>query len=93
MESVLRSPLQALAALILVPLQFLCVAGMTKILCLWAMLRDIHPEISEIDVVALFVTIVVPVGVCGEKQALRIHAFWIELVPVLVAIAVCVNVL
>jgi len=93
MESVLRSPLQALAALILVPLQFLCVAGITKILCLRWMLRDIHPEISENDVVALFITIVVLVGVCCAKHVLRIHAFWIELVSVLVAIAVCVNAL
>jgi hypothetical protein len=92
MESVLGSPLQALAALILVPLQFLCVAGITKILCLWWMLRDIHPTMSENDVVALFITIAVLVGVCCAKQALRIHAFWIELVSVLVAVAVCVRV-
>jgi hypothetical protein len=57
------------------------------------MLRDIHPEISEIDVVALFVTIAVLVGVCCAKQALRIHAFWIESVSMLVAIAICANVL
>jgi hypothetical protein len=44
MESALNSPLQAIAALILVPLQALFIAGITKVVCDWWMVKEIHRE-------------------------------------------------
>jgi hypothetical protein len=88
---VLRHPVQALAAMVLIPMQALLVGLMAKILCEWWMIREIQPWIRLDDVEALLVLSVVLCWVSYGKHRLRIHWFWIELVTVGLAIAVCLG--
>ena len=86
---VLRHPVQAVAAVILVPIQAIMVGGISKVLCVCWLIR----EFSSDDFIVLVIALGIYFYAGYWKKRLGIDWVWTDLVSLLVAVIVCLKML